>query len=276
MRRSARLNLLRSAFSNWWVAGYLGSFAYRLGAVSPSLTRRLMNIRLRLRTRDGQVLVARLRDVNGPAEVFGAAEYAHEAIAWSDMSFILDAGAHVGGFTLWAAERSPGSHIVSLEPNPEVRELLELNVRRQNLSGRVVILPFALAAGHGRRAICRTEDSAASTLAADAAAGDVIVDTIGLADAIKATGFPRLDLLKIDIEGAEYETLAASSPDLLAGVACCIVECHPRPPESSASVGAFLRRCGLAVTTVSKPMGLELVVGTRAPVPAAPVTKLGR
>ena len=54
MRRSARLNLLRSAFSNWWVAGYLGSFAYRFSAVSPSLTRRLLNIRLRLRTRDGR------------------------------------------------------------------------------------------------------------------------------------------------------------------------------------------------------------------------------
>src|SRR5207245_11074765 len=98
MRRSARLNLLRSAFSNWWVAGYLGSFAYRFGAVSPSLTRRLMNIRLRLRTRDGQVLVARLRDVNGPAEVFGAAEDAQDAIAWSDISLILEAAPPVGGF----------------------------------------------------------------------------------------------------------------------------------------------------------------------------------
>src|ERR1700687_4549596 len=92
--RSPRLALLEAAFTNWRVPGYLGSFAYRARRGSPAVFERLMHVRLLLQTRTGPSLLARLRDVNGPAEVFGLDEYETPWLDWSHVAYVLDAGAH--------------------------------------------------------------------------------------------------------------------------------------------------------------------------------------
>jgi hypothetical protein len=110
-------------------------------------------------------------------------------------------------------------------------------------------------------------DSAASRFATDKNAADLEVETIGLEDAITATGFPRIDLLKIDIEGAEHEVFAGMSPATLSSAAFCVVECHPEPGTSSDAIVNFLRDAGFEVVALAKPQGLELLVARR-PQPA--------
>jgi hypothetical protein len=44
---------------------------------------------------------------------------------------ILDVGANVGSFALWASARWPGSHVTSFEPHPETFKLM-----KQNAGGR--------------------------------------------------------------------------------------------------------------------------------------------
>src|SRR6202011_6056602 len=156
-----RLALLESAFKNWRVPGYLGSIVYRIRRISPSLFDRLMNIRVVLKTREGPWLVARLRDVNGPAEVFGVGEYEIPGLDWSGVKYVVDAGAHVGGFSLWAAARSQ-CRILALEPNPATRALLQANGRIAKLDSRVEVRPWALAATKGTRRFHAAGDSAAS------------------------------------------------------------------------------------------------------------------
>jgi FkbM family methyltransferase len=210
-----------------------------------------------------------MRDVNGPAEVFGAGEYSIESIDWSQASYILDAGAHVGGFALWASVRAaPAARIVCFEPNPDVRQLLEINVAAAELGGRITVQPYALAASRGKRRLGRGDDSSASAFAQATSAADPQVETIGLEEALSLTGFPRVDVMKVDIEGAEYETFAAIAPDSLAHVGACIIECHPLPDARTESIAGLLRSCGYAVTERSKPLGLELLVGIRTRVPS--------
>src|SRR5437899_1504125 len=133
--RGERLRLLETAFTNWRVPGYIGSVAYRTRRFSPLLFDALMNLRFELRTRDGSHIFARVRDMNGPAEVFGFREYDHRWIDWKGLEYILDIGAHVGSFTLWAAALSH-SKILALEPNPATHPLLEANARAHKLQDR--------------------------------------------------------------------------------------------------------------------------------------------
>src|SRR2546425_942181 len=171
-RRSARLALLEAAFTNWRVPGYLGSIAYRLRRVSPLLFDRLMSVRLVLRTRRGPSMVARLRDVNGPAEVFGLDEYENRWLDWSRVDYVLDAGAHVGGF-------------------------------------------------------------------------------------------PRIDLLKMDIEGAEHEVFGAVTAETLRLVDFWMIERHPVPNAVNDDIAGLLLSAGFDVSTVAKPLGLELITARR-------------
>jgi methylase of polypeptide subunit release factors len=43
---------------------------------------------------------------------------------------VLDIGANVGAFSIWAAHRWPGSTIQAYEPNPSTFALLQTNTRR--------------------------------------------------------------------------------------------------------------------------------------------------
>jgi FkbM family methyltransferase len=261
-RRSARFALLESAFVNWRGPAFLGSMAYRMRR-APALFDALMNVQFDLKTRQGPTVRARLRDVNGPAEVFGLDEYAMPGIDWSRVQYIVDAGAHVGGFALWAAAQSE-CHIIALEPNPATRELLEINVRKQNLDERIAVRPWALAGRRERRGLRPAADSAATALVEMPASGDVEVDALTLPDLIEASGFPHIDVLKMDIEGAEHEVFASADDKALRLVSTWIIECHPVPGTDAANIPGRLQAAGFETTTVAKPLGQELLMARRA------------
>jgi FkbM family methyltransferase len=261
-RRSPRLALLEAAFTNWRVPGYLGSIAYRARRFSPGIFRALMNIRVEVKTRQGPAMLVRLRDINGPAEVFGLDEYATQWLDWARVEYVLDAGAHVGGFTLWVAARSQ-CRILALEPNPATRDLLEANVHRARLAERVAVRPWALAGVHGARRLLPADDSAASALVRERADDDVEVDAVSLAEAIAASAFPRVDVVKMDIEGTEYEVFAAASRDAIRSVAFWIVECHQVEGATAGTIAEVLGSAGFEVTTLPKPLGLVLLIARR-------------
>ena len=261
-RGSARHALLESAFVNWRLPSYLGSLAYRAGRVSTRVAEAMMDLRLDLKTREGQRIFARLRDVNAPAEVFGLREYEHPWLDWPSVEYVLDIGAHVGAFTLWVTARSR-CHVLALEPNPSTRRMLEANVRRQGLGDRVEVRPWALAGGRGSRSLRPAPDSAATSLVSEMTSGDVQVEAMDLAGAIVASGFPRIDIVKMDIEGAEYEVFESVSSDVLEAPACWVIECHPHPGKAMGSVERALASAGYETAALDKPHGQQLVIARR-------------
>ncbi|MCS7121544.1 MAG: FkbM family methyltransferase [Archaeoglobaceae archaeon] len=46
-------------------------------------------------------------------------------------SVVVDAGAHVGLFTIYASRKA--KKVIAIEPNPKNYSLLELNIKRNNL-----------------------------------------------------------------------------------------------------------------------------------------------
>ena len=260
--RGERLRLLETAFTNWRVPGYVGSIAYRVRRFSPALFDALMNLRFDMKTKDGTRLLARIRDLNGPAEVFGLDEYNLPWIDWMDIDYVIDIGAHVGSFTLWTAARSR-CKILALEPNPATRQLLESNVKNQKLQDRVIVRGWALAGGPGLRRLRPAPDSAASALVFEVAVGDLQVEAIDLAGAISASEFPRLDLVKLDIEGAEYEVFHSAPVEILQAPRHWVVECHAAAGVSSEAIETALTSAGFEVATIAKPQGQKLLVARR-------------
>src|SRR5438128_4623402 len=72
---------------------------------------------------------------------------------------ILDCGANVGIFSVWAARRRADARIVALEPFPATFAALEANIRENGLAHRVQCVPVGLAAAPGRRLIRTAGDS---------------------------------------------------------------------------------------------------------------------
>ncbi len=130
---------------------------------------------------------------------------------WPDCNTVIDAGANIGAFSVWAAQHLPSALILALEPHPETYAKLQHNLTANGLGDRAQAFHGALAAQSGKRSLDgEPESQRRSLIAADQAtesAGSIQVSSITLTDLLDKYNLPQVDLLKMDIEGSEWEVL---------------------------------------------------------------------
>ncbi|MDB5079816.1 MAG: hypothetical protein JWP00_1740 [Chloroflexi bacterium] len=125
---------------------------------------------------------------------------------------VVDLGANAGGFSLFAATYLTHGKIVAVEAQGNLVELLEKNVRANRLEERVVPL-------HG---IVGSETGVITTMRRNS---DVSSDCFSVGDILAASGYDRIDFLKIDIEGSEF-SLFEGDPDFLNYTGQLAIEIH--------------------------------------------------
>jgi FkbM family methyltransferase len=131
---------------------------------------------------------------------------AHLADALRPGMVVLDIGAHVGYYTLVAARAvGPSGKVHAFEPCAETLSLLRTNVRANGFAN-VEIHPFAAGSGDSKRTLHVTGSSDSHGLFPHPLTETVRtteVRTVRAAQVIQG----RVDLVKIDVEGAEFEVL---------------------------------------------------------------------
>lgn len=142
-------------------------------------------------------------------------------------STFVDVGAHIGTMSRFALQQDPEATVVAFEPNPASYALFEQNTADANSDQSVVPVPFVLgnAAGSARLVLDeRNSGRVVTERSTDTQSGDVPVTTLDAAlDEFNVSG--RVDVLKIDVEGAELDvlqgaeqTIASHRPDLIVEV----------------------------------------------------------
>ena len=147
-----------------------------------------------------------------------------------DLRVVLDAGANIGLFACYAAKRNAQCIVHAVEPFPGTVRRLQETVRRNGLTERVRVHPVALSGKSGSaRMSAAVEASQMVHLLPETERGapDVtVVTTLTLSELISQIGAERIDLLKMDIEGSEYEVLSATPPAVLSRVRAIALEYH--------------------------------------------------
>jgi FkbM family methyltransferase len=161
-----------------------------------------------------------------------AATIEHESVPFvHDFASVIDVGAHRGQFALFASVRFPSAHLYCVEPQDEARACIEavIPLRRLTTIAYAVGVREEVASLH---VTSRSDSSSLRTptaLAGQAFAGAKTVSTHAvkvrrLDDVLSGEAAPTPPiLLKIDVQGAEYEALAGA-PLLLATVHTVLVE----------------------------------------------------
>lgn len=134
---------------------------------------------------------------------------------------ILDCGANIGYTVLHYKRQFPGARITAFEPDPQFVPLLRRNLER-NGAGDVQVVESAawIADGHAKWVMEGTDGSRLLTRAS-ARTTTVEVATVDLLRFLDR----EIDLLKVDIEGAEFEVVPHIAPRL-GNVKNILVECH--------------------------------------------------
>ena len=138
-------------------------------------------------------------------EVFLREEYGRIA----DGATILDLGANIGAFSVYAATSARDVKIWAYEPLADFHALLTKNVQINRLGGAIRCFNCAVGAEAGpRQLIVENEAFSFPTLLADARAGRrVEVACVPLIEILDSNGLKHVDLVKMDCEGSEYEIL---------------------------------------------------------------------
>jgi len=177
-------------------------------------------------------------------------EYEREGIRLPDLSgVVVDAGAHVGLFALLAS--SHAQEVVALEAHPDNFDLLQDNICRNGRTN-VTTRHSALWSMDGMTSFVEgPATSAGSVLGAGGRQFWVPSETL---DSVIASTGP-VDLLKLDVEGAEFDVLGAASDDSLRQVRALVAELHLEARSHRlAPTLARLRALGFAVTVRRPPI----------------------
>ncbi|MTK33591.1 amino acid adenylation domain-containing protein, partial [Nocardia seriolae] len=174
-------------------------------------------------------------------EIFETEEYCHGGVSIPEDGCVVDIGAHVGMFSLYAKRKSPGIKLFAVEPMPELRRMYRANAALHDLDATLV--PYAIGAEattdtftyypemsvlSGRGTDSREQYDILQQFihtayrAETADLGDKLVDQL-IADRLDCEqvqvairplshimdefGITRIDLLKLDVEGSELDAL---------------------------------------------------------------------
>lgn len=196
----------------------------------------------------GTNLTAELRiddsDVQTYRQIFVAREYDIDGLPEQPRT-IVDLGANIGLSVLWFALKYPAADVIALEPDPAnfrqlQRNTLQLGRRAQVVNAaiwydeRTLSLKTHADDGH------YLQGWGAQTVAIEAApTADTTTQVAAwpMGKLRRVFGFERIDILKVDIEGAERELFAAPDRSWLDDVETVVIETHDRfRPGSHAAV----------------------------------------
>jgi FkbM family methyltransferase len=227
-------------------------------------------------------------------EIFEDRCYLRGGITLPDAPTIVDVGANIGLFTLFMTRERPAARVLAFEPMPDTLAALRRNVETHGLSG-VTVLPYAL--GTAREDGVRFtfyprlpgnstrypedkaigEEQSIEMIGREAheramEAREVEVDVRRFSEVVPAAlaeagADGTIDLLKVDVEGAELDVLAGLDDADWARVSQVVVEVQDLHGRLDAVTG-LLRSQGftLAVETqdeMSPEFRYSMVVGRR-------------
>ena len=157
-------------------------------------------------------------------------DYNYDQAALPEAPFIVDVGANIGLFSLYMKRKYPAARIIAFEPAPENFQALTMNLKLHGVDA-VEAHPYGLGTRAGRATFTYYPQMPGnSTLHPDEkalqksmmgerlgeqraeelfAATEITVEIATLSDFLAEhhPGLAAIDLLKIDVEGAELEVL---------------------------------------------------------------------
>jgi FkbM family methyltransferase len=197
-------------------------------------------------------------------DVYAPPEAVTEILRHRGQLKIVDLGANIGLFGIWAQARWPGAELHGFEPDPTNLPVLDRNIALSSDSAHWTVTRACAAPSDGTiRFLSGRQSDSRAAYEADAGTDFVELPTVDV--------FPSLegvDLLKIDIEGGEWPLLTDPRFDAV-DVPAIVIEHHgydcPGPGDSRDTARRLLETRGYTVLeTEWHPVGVGTFWAWRA------------
>jgi FkbM family methyltransferase len=236
--------------------GFVVRMRVRPSAASPTAVFRLGDVRLEARPRDWCAVEEVLLD--------GEYDFVARLFADRPPGTVLDLGANVGAFSARCLSLWPGARVLAAEAAADTFALLERN-RARNPACDWRVVQAALWNEDGSVVFAAAAQSTGSTVARAGEQGER-VPALRLATLLDRSAMGTVDLLKMDIEGAE-EAVLLDEPALLDRVGTVIVEVHPQRCDHDRVVALLRERFTTLAFVPGRRSSKPLLVAARRSLP---------
>lgn len=155
-----------------------------------------------------------------PGEILAETYPLHYPCPLPTGAIVIDCGANVGLFSRYAL-RNGAARVVAMEPSPLTIECFRRNLAAETEAGRVTLVTKGAWSSEGRLRFSTSNAANPGSHHIDKTGStDVSIEVTTIDQLVTRLGLPRVDYIKMDIEGAEV--------DALRGAARTIREFRPR------------------------------------------------
>jgi FkbM family methyltransferase len=142
-----------------------------------------------------------------------------------DDSIVIDAGANVGIYTIYAGTRARHGKVIAIEPEMRNFTFLRENISANGFSN-VELENSALAESDGEARLHLSRAGSHSIMPQDSLDDFQVCESVSVDTILKRYSLNHVDILKLDIEGTEFSVL--ESTPWIKGVGKIVMEIHSR------------------------------------------------
>lgn len=188
-------------------------------------------------------------------EIFKEREYKiAESVITNAVDPIIDVGAHIGLFSMYARTLNKKVSIFAIEPEEKNFELLNKNIK-ENKFTKVKTFQVALGGHSAETSLVVSADShnhhlisaPTATSQTDQKETKQTTKMYSLQDFLDQQKITRVSLIKMDIEGGEYDVFSACTPGDFARLNAVIMEYHNYAGQNYKEIETRLRENGFGV-----------------------------
>jgi FkbM family methyltransferase len=182
-------------------------------------------------------------------------EYFPEGFTILEKDTVIDIGAHIGIFSIMASQMAKKGKVYSFEPVPSNFELLKSNVQGNRIQNILAFNEAVTRETENREIYICDQDTTCHTFDDQRVeclrqqgiefSKKISVKTTTLDRIVEENNILRIDFLKIDAEGSEFDILLSCSDQLLCSISIICMECH----TDILKMKQFLENRGFKVTT---------------------------
>lgn len=164
------------------------------------------------------------------SHAFEREDYTKGGFSLKETDTVIDIGANIGAFSIYAAKRVPKGRVIAFEPAADNYELLVRNASLNRLSNLTPVRA-AVAGRSGRITLFRGEASGLHSTteghSADCTETEV-VDAVSLEDIFLRYKIEECKIVKLNCEGAEYEILYSTPAFVFKKIERIVMEYHAK------------------------------------------------
>jgi FkbM family methyltransferase len=158
-------------------------------------------------------------------QVFYEKQYDLYGVDFPDATKIIDGGANIGCASVYFSLRFPNAKVIAIEPEKNNFELLKKNAAPYT---HIQCVQAGIWGENERLSLSNPGGGAAEFMFENNAFNEYSVNGVTISSILNSQGWNEVDILKLDIEGAEKEVFSAEDLSWLKKVKLLIIELHDR------------------------------------------------